>query len=284
MLGLPPFQDLRWATTDTSDRACGANVQQVAKVTSSVYLDLEPTPTRMAPALRMAVNGGLIPGRQMPAAFAFAPSRSNRCVKIGVIVGAKGCTGRDYSERFRQLGQAMDRNKQYWPSNLANVVNAATAQDGGPPNLTALRGMVRVARQAGDWVEFSRRERCAHQPKPDHPLQGRVGQAAMAGGEHTPPEGFPVAAHMLHQRPGAAEEAGIYWNALLSHLEENPPLADPPIELDFTFGSTRPDLPSTSLHLVNRWEGIDFFSTLSAFGTEAVGSRKCTCYAMKCRN
>ena len=190
MLGLPPFKDLRGAATDAGSFACGANAQQVVKVTSSVYLDLEPTPTRMAPALSMAVNGGLIPGRQMPAAFAFAPSRSNRCVKIGVIVGAKGCTGRDYSERFRQLGQAMDRNKQYWPSKLANVVNAATAQAGVPPNLTALRGMVRVAREARAWVEFSRQERCTYQPKHDHPLQGRVGQAAMAGGSMYRRKGF----------------------------------------------------------------------------------------------
>ena len=54
-------------------------------------------------------------------------------------------------------------------------------QAGALPNLTALRGMVRVAREAHAWVEFSRQERCTYQPKQDYPLQGRVGQAAMAG-------------------------------------------------------------------------------------------------------
>ena len=64
MLGLLPFKDLHGSATDTRSFACGANAQQVVKVTSSVYLDLKPTPTRTAPALSMAVNGELIPGKQ----------------------------------------------------------------------------------------------------------------------------------------------------------------------------------------------------------------------------
>ena len=136
MLGLPPFGDLQGTATDTKDFSYTADAQQVVKVTGSVYLDLAPTRTRMAPALSLAVREGLIPGRQMPAAFAFAPSRSNRRVKLGIIVGAEGCTGRDYSERF------MDLHKKYWPSSVANLVHAAAAQSAVPPDLSSLRGMV----------------------------------------------------------------------------------------------------------------------------------------------
>ena len=114
----------------------------------------------------------------------------------------------------------MDRNKQYWPSKLANVVSAATAQAGGLPNLSSLR-------EARAWVEFTRRERCTYQPKHDHPLQGVVGQAAMAGGEYLPPEGFSVVSHFLHQRSGAAENAMSRWSTLLSQLDEGPPPRGP---------------------------------------------------------
>ena len=91
LLGLPPFGDLPGAAAHAATSSCRDNAQQVVKVTGSVYLDLVPTRTRMAPALSLAVREGLIPGRQMPAAFAFAPSRSNQRVKLGIIVGAEGC-------------------------------------------------------------------------------------------------------------------------------------------------------------------------------------------------
>ena len=235
MLGLPPFGDLQGAAAHKATPSRVDNVQQVVKVTGSVYLELKPTRTRMAPTLSLAVREGLIPGKQMPAAFAFAPSRYNRRVRLGIIVGAEGCTGRDYSERFRQLGQAMDRDKKYWPSNVANLVHAVAAQANGPPDFSRLHGMVRVAREVRCWVEFTRREYCAYQPKANHPLLGYVGQAAQAGGEYDPPEGFSVVAHYLQQRQGAVEKAMGHWRSLLSCWNASPSPSGHSVELDFSF-------------------------------------------------
>ena len=66
-----------------------------------------------------------------------------------------------------------------------------------------------------------------------------------------------MVSHFLHQRSGAAENAMSRWSTLLSHLDEGPSPADLPIELDFTFGSTCPGQPGASLHLGNRWEGLE---------------------------